>query len=213
MGGDVMAEALLPSPPPQSSPTRGEEAIVDDRRRFRELWKELVFARTLVPLVVAAAFVIAARELLPRPAFLFPPVQVMGWMLYMVIPSAAAKRGLPVPGLVGGLVLVPLVVFTTFDISFCHPWSPPVVATFTCAVGVSEGMLERSLATTLAGLAGGMLIAPFCGMVARPVQASDVLEFAAVLISAHLGIALSLALGRLIRDWPKRKQDAGEPTQ
>jgi len=103
---------------------------------------------------------------------------------------------------------------------FDYTMGPAIFATAGAAVGTIEGMFERSIATTQSGLLGGAASGALAGLIwsalitrfppayggGRSLTETAVwlVSFAAAFVVTHLGIGSSLALGRYIRDWPKR---------
>jgi len=218
---------------------------INDRRRFKELWRELV-ARSLCAFIVAwlpgLIFWAVVHVRLWAGATtggsndLWRALSAMLFALSLAAPSAVAKRGkgvfplVLVAALVGyaaawfgaeltgvtdthGGVFVPPIVLTH------RPTLVETAATFCAAVGLVEGIYEGSVATALAGLFGGALTgASVVRGWAAPYWLTGLLDdgnvrFVTIVVLLHLGIGLSLALGRWIRDLPKRKQDKPESTQ
>jgi len=195
---------------------------IDDRRRFKALWKELVFAR-----ILAAG--VAGLVLGCLPGNLGPWWLVAAAVL-MAAPSAIAKRGhivLPaVAAAIGAATIAYVMVPEPVDetgmsdgyINIEQEYAT-VLLIWAAAIGVVEGNLERSLATILSGTLGGMAT----GLVFLPATilwtrrftggsgpwpqwaASFAFYFALASVFTHLSIGLSLALGRWIRDLPKRE--------
>ena len=207
---------------------------MDDGRRFRELWKELVYARCLasilavVPvwfgysgLTTLCLHIMTTRELvgLRAEGVVFMSVGVAlpihfvrkGWRVYLVAVASAMAALLFSMGVCyllpeteeGGLA-VPLLT----------------MATVGAALGTVEGLSERSVATLWAGLLGGaaagtLSVGVHLGFFV-PYEAFAeegpmwvliiilVLNMWASVVTLQLGIGLSLALGRYIRDLPKR---------
>ncbi len=95
------------------------------------------------------------------------------------------------------------------------------VALIGAGIGLAEGLLERSVATIYAGLLGGALSGAAVGLAVQwafvtkqvgypgAVAAGHCLQF----VMLNVGVALSLALGRRIRDLPKERgpAEAGPP--
>ncbi len=90
------------------------------------------------------------------------------------------------------------------------------VALVGAGVGLAEGLFERSVATIYAGLLGGALSGAAVGFVVQwayvtceagyggAVAAGHCMQFALL----HVGVGLSLAAGRYIRDLPKERGPA-----
>ena len=78
-------------------------------------------------------------------------------------------------------------------------------------MGLGEGLHERSWATSLSGINGGALAGVLALLVLRSIYLFEndlgglAVELDVSLPILHLGIGLSLALGRYIRDLPKRR--------
>jgi len=209
-----VTEGAAPSPPPQAPPAKGEEAVVDDRRRFKELWKELLFARLLVGGACGAVGCVLI-VLLERysPACSYAVV-----MLAFAAPSAVALRGRasgPLVALAVGLSLG-LMAVVGQHVAFGRD-ETPLFATVVAAMGVTEGLRCRSLATVSAGIVGGAAsgvlgwrVGFWVGFHLLGESAFTwALPGAAAVASVHLGLGVSLALGRWVRDLPKRKADPG----
>ncbi len=207
---------------------------IDDGRRFKELRYELLTARLAIPCVVGYVIVNEYTiHLIGAGGF------VGGGALAaaaLAAPSAVAKRGWYVFPIVAGAAFAAFLcayfgaklLGVSYDGSsqeaallfFLKLICVPMVA----AVGLAEGQLERSLATTFSGmlggaLSGGAVAAMIYGMIElgfRSVDGPSLLTVMVVVIIiftlpalscavAHVGIGLSLALGRYLRDLPKRK--------
>ncbi len=195
---------------------------IDDRRRFKELWKELCVRAGAAMLAGLAAGVwievvdshLSHSYPLGNVLLLATPV------VFLPLPSCSVKKGLTVfpysaAALLSGIVLLVLVGELRFfggDLS--------LLVTLGTAIGVVEGLLERSLATLLAGMLGGAA----SGALACATWSHDLSGIIGVsghniaiammaVVIVHVTIGLSLALGRGIRDLPKRKQDHAEPTE
>ena len=195
------------------------EPRIDDRRRFSDLWKELVWARLLGPIVAGTLAGVALSVVME--------IQRTGpWILFPIIffsvsmPSVAAKRGRAVGPAVSGAALValapPLLLASGMQEA---EWGPVLGAVGGASIGVAEGLFERSIATITCGTMGGALSGWAAGWVgwflaegplkigpgASPLENSGC--FVGLYLTGHLGIGLSLALGRWIRDWPKRRRE------
>ena len=200
------------TPPPQVPPSGGEEVVIDDRRRFKELWKELLLART------AAAFAAGAlaKATVIGLIALKPGVNILSCLVIVVdalaaaLPTAVAKRGyrvFPIAAIAVGLgytfhYAIPDSVVA--DISFRQTVTVIVIVPFT-ALGVVEGLLERSIATTLAGMLGGAIAGATHMAILWPGPKNPFVGMAVMSMHLHLSIGLSLALGRWIRDLPRRR--------
>jgi hypothetical protein len=194
--------------------------MLDDRRRLKSLWAELLFAR--IPAVFLAAMLSGNADLL----YLGWP-NLMGVAFFAfsaAIPSMVVKRGwfvlpLAAAGAAGAGLLV-VAVHNVVPMDRDLQGRAVLVAVF-AAVGVVEGQLERSIATTMCGLMGGALSGALANEWWRwrprwpwdsgPVRWSSIDDYlyfypriVMVLAIAHLGLGLSLALGRWVRDIPKR---------
>jgi hypothetical protein len=191
---------------------------LDDRRRFRSLWKELLFARALAAAIAGAHFEILMLMRLPG---LSIQMDMPVFAFFVALPSAVAKRGWKVlPITVALVTCAGAVVYVALGYPHvgkglsARLLDRAILAAVFAAVGVAEGLLERSIATTWCGLFGGALSGVasaecwFWGLNRwQPEFLSldpRVLFMAASLAIAHLGVGLSLALGRWIRDIPKR---------
>jgi len=189
---------------------------IDDRRRFKELWKELVFARFCAAVVAALPWAYLAPFPFFRDSWLRHVVAVVYSLAALALPSWASKRGKVVVPLVAGAAfgaaLIPYYVVPLLDTRPGVDDGYALVFTICAAMGLAEGLLERSVATTWCGLVGGALSGWLAGALLEsfaPVLVSWPWDYTvmmgATLGALHLGIGLSLALGRYIRDLPKRK--------
>ena len=185
---------------------------LDDRRRFKSLWRELLYARVLAAMAAGAL-----GETLITP--LDPPglVNLVARSFFMALPSAVAKKGWKVLPLTAALTasaaLVVYAVEVCFEVDSGLISRGYPVAIFT-AVGVAEGLFERSIATTWCGMIGGALSGAVMDEWVNWFQWHPLLEFlpfdrgvlpeASSSAIAYLGVGLSLALGRWVRDIPKR---------
>ena len=205
-----------------------ETPLIDDRRRFRELWKELLFARLCVSLLLSPV-ILSGIDML---SYFDSVASGYGWraewwdwsvviMLGFTVglPSLAAKKGgvvFPVVGFGAILALSPAWVFQT---TRSAPMLTPcvVLGLVGTGAGLVEGRLERSLATMWCGLLGGALSGILGGLIVSggavysDGQCRPGILSAGGPIALHLGIGFSLALGRWVRDWPRRGQ--GEPSR
>ncbi len=88
--------------------------------------------------------------------------------------------------------------------------------TIGAALGAGEGWAERSLSPLCTGMLGGAVFGYssfWLGVVlAERDWISSFRSWGYTIIIMHLGIALSVRLGRWIRDLPKRKAEAGDTT-
>jgi len=94
-----------------------------------------------------------------------------------------------------------------------HAWLVMMFGVSAAAVGLVEGLYERSIATTYCGLLGGALSGAAGPILPRVIGASGgdpigqaLLAFLIGATVGNVGIGLSLALGRYIRDLPKRRE-------
>ena len=193
---------------------------IDDRRRFRELWKELVFAR-VAPGPVQGCAMVGIVYLLLEAAGRFGlaclPVLFIAWAGILAASSAVAKRGRFVfPRVAGGVLLSQVAsVAGLFAVEASDEAGLVAVCAATAAaIGAIEGLLERSLATLYCGLLGGALVGALTPLALvqllwGPSAVRELsfffLFFACLVPICNVGIGLSLALGRWIRDLPKRK--------
>jgi len=190
---------------------------IDDRRRFKELWKELVYARLLGGALAGsldAAYTVCLLQFLPDYSLL-GYLSTVGLCVFLAMPSAVAKRGKVVLPLVAGAVLFGLTAArfgATGDSSHLRA-CVAILASVAAAMGLTEGLLERSLATLLCGMIGGSITG--CGVALWAFHylgisgewsgfPANMLAHSVYNATLHLGIGLSLALGRWIRDLPKR---------
>ncbi len=215
---------------------------IDDCRRFKELWKELCLARVICGAAAALISAVIYWQLRWLPARLGAFGSWLPFILscvFLALPSAAAKRGKLVIPLVSAAALGAHIVayygHMLAGITDASTTPQGVVveivalslvtnlAMIGAGIGVVEGQLERSLATTFAGLTGGILCGGLAGWLRSWIMRMPSFELqgferevwsAVVLVLClHVGIGLSLAVGRWIRDLPKGKQDKPEPTQ
>lgn len=220
---------------------------IDDRRRFGELWKELLFARVGAALAatwgLAAAFhaVMLVEDIF---GFAVPWIGygLLGWLvtfalgsgyvLSLAAPTVIAKRGRRALVVAVAAVLVSYVIAVVTmhtDVAadvrassagYIYAWpgvTGPLLGVIGAALGVAEGHLERSVATIYFGLAGGAVAGGVAGTLTVGVWSSATLAgrepgYSATLFligpvaatALHLGIGLSLAAGRYVRDLPGR---------
>ncbi len=227
---------------------------IDDRRRFKDTVRELLYARVMVGglsgAVALALYVLLAAAL---GGVMWSSQWVIGnqnnkaawlqffltWFLWgfnwtviplaLAAPTAVAKRGRMI------FPLAVLVVLGSSIVALLPGYlveSEAMWGISTClagaALGLTEGRLERSLATLYAGMLGGAATGAIVGQVymaeitsawGNTLDLTDALAFITLCagglmcMTLHLGIGLSLALGRWIRDLPKRKAEEGEPTE
>ncbi len=155
-------------------------------------------------------------------AITFPVPLVLGFSL----PAAIAMKGKRVLPVTACCVLCALAAAVAGSSAMMlpgpngwilEPWQLCVIAG--AAAGLAEGLLARSLATAYSGLLGGGILGGCTGLAVRsqrrivpPVEADDefFLYFLITFTGVALGIGLSLALGRWIRDLPKRKAEETE---
>ena len=194
---------------------------IDDRRRFRELWKELVFARVAAGFVSgsAVALVVAPHYLVQRRAADALETVVVFTLFAVFVaaaPSGIAKRG------AGSFVLVSAAVLAGVLCAYAGSWMAgragpgpvAVLASLGAAIGLSEGLAEKSIATTYCGLLGGTATGAILGLVVAAwaiVSAEgefSLLGVGSAFAVLQVAIGLSLALGRWIRDRPRRKAGA-----
>jgi len=204
---------------------------IDDRRRFKELWKELLVARLVPPTLLVLFFclwVIKAGGLRQTRTLTHPDIVVVSTALMVSASLLLAKRGRNA-AIFAGAYSVALVYVAYADLGLWLNtfYSPAhkfafLVAHVAMGAGYAEGALEGSIATRWSALIGSFASAYAValwagkhgdGYIIPMIEGSFVIRLAICPFAVQLGIALSLALGRLIRDLPKRKQDAGEPTQ
>lgn len=216
---------------------------IDDRRRFRSLSAELVYARAAAAVLVSP-LLIASVEFLEHPCFLRPRIiarlcAIAIIAVCMVAPTVVARRGPRTPLVIlgGGLVGLPAVGFLMSAAGVQAVYIPPALAiTLGAIIGCAEGMAERSIATTYGGLLGGaagMYLGLTLGAAASCLLSLSVrtpwlgqqLELGVVrgcidepflvasptVVVTHLVLGLSLALGRRIRDLPKRAHPEPPP--
>jgi len=186
---------------------------IDDCRRFKELWKELVLARTAVPLVVVipSMWLVAVGVWVDSNALIIGPLIELA-VFMLIFPAVVAKRGKNVHTAVaaggGGAALIALIGCALFETG--QDGIPVLLYCMGAGMGLAEGWLEKSVATMYLGLVGGALSGAAAAKILAPVfdrwnavAAIGLSALAAVCL--HLGIGLSLALGRWIRDLPKRR--------
>ncbi len=222
-----------------------DATIVDDRRRFRELWKELA-ARTIAALLAGAAVLLlhdaaihlvveyygsrlgplmwkdieALRSTL---GFVVPCILIATMSPVYALPSVVVKQGRTVFPVVALFVAAGLTVGTLAGVYGRATLPGSLLGVVGAALGLAEGMLERSTATIYSGLMGGAFMGALLGAGHRAYLdslAGQAATFAPRLLASclllaglHLSIGLSLALGRWIRDLPKREQEQSQPTE
>ena len=177
---------------------------LDGRRRFKALWRELVYARFLTAGVAGLGmWALGERSNLPG------IVALVVYAALFAAPSCVAKRGWAVPVavvLASGATIYLAWVLDTVMLPEAQLFPMAVFAMAGAGSGVAEGQLEKSIATTYCGLLGGSL----SGAIASKILPETILNeslclLALVFVVIHLGIGLSLALGRYVRDLPRRK--------
>jgi len=191
---------------------------IDDRRRFKELWRELVVARVGVAGLAGAL----SAVILYYGEYGTSDFGLLLMFISLSLPSAAAKRGFIVLPMVCAAIaasFIAVFVVTFRPVGFIVPvFGPPVhiyVPVVAASTGLAECLLERPWYAGATAIVGGpMFLAPglAIGLLAQLIvgQRVPVLFFMALMISCHVGIGLSLALGRWIRDLPKRRIPPGE---
>jgi len=189
-----------------------EPVKIDDNRRFRTLWRELVFARLLVTAAACGAFVAVYATLGDLTAFdRYVTVGLVS--IFMAAPSAAAKKGKRVVPLVAAAVALGIFPAILSRDPTSYKWVSAVAgfAAIGGAIGVVEGLFERALATTYCGLLGGSAAGALLGSLYDWAKIrQSFLAFMVLFATIHVGVGLSLALGRWIRDLPKRGASQGE---
>jgi len=194
---------------------------IDDRRRFKELWKELLIARLAVGILQGCAvgwIVVWAADARLGVAFL--AVVFVGCAGILAASSAVAKRGRAVFPLVAGGVLLSQATSIGGCIAagaFAEALLLAVCGAVVAAIGTLEGLFERSLATVYCGLLGGAAVGALAPVALMRLPWPDIFEvaewravltvvlfFACLVPICNVGIGLSLALGRLVRDLPRR---------
>ena len=206
---------------------------VDDRRRFRELWKEILFVRMAASLLTATvAFWVVALLVVNWVVYMDDALQGIGapagaecyfWSFVLVwasLPSALSTREKAVHWLLPGMTFVALAVAFAATITSTGEQPPPwiLLGTLGAALGLGEGLLQRSVSTAYGGLLGGLLVGAATGYASAGVLCStltapyrlalDMAVAVAIFVSLQLGIGLSLALGRWLRDGPKKESEA-----
>ncbi len=206
---------------------------IDDRRRFKELWKELLFARMLGSAAAALPLAIGGYWSIAMLNYLLTAQERIGYrvcgiavsVVGLALPSCIARRGWRIGMMAAGSVAATILFCTgikdlvpgVYDRAFII-----TLATAGAALGTVEGMHDGALDTLWCGLLGGAasgalsagaltvlmldfhnwLPGPGCYVASIVGWLLNMWASAAVL---HLGIGLSLALGRYIRDLPKLK--------
>jgi len=197
-----------------------EHARPDDRRRFDDLGKEMVIARMLAPLLTVLFLAIIGGLAKETRSGLVALVFSLGCIAAPAIPSVAAKRGLIVLPAVCGAVVAAMLATRT-GIEQAAPVSSvmesrAIFGVIGATVGLIEGMLERSIATIYCGLIGGGFVGAVVGAAFSLAENMGnnmlLLTFIVIgFVTIEEGIAFSLAIGRRIRDLPKRTQPGAPP--
>ena len=220
------------APPPEEAPPK-----IDDRRRYPRLWKEVLVARLLpgpfqgvglvVALFIAGAATFELSHGSSEVAGFSAAFLITGTLLcapILALPTLVAKRGVGPYFAAAGAVAAAGIIGTLGvwvtgapEAESSSPYFPPVqtwlfmmFAVSAGAVGLVEGLYERSIATTYCGLIGGALsgylAAASClrGLGHGVAWILAIWPWGATL--GNVGIGLSLALGRYIRDLPKRRE-------
>jgi len=183
---------------------------IDDCRRFKELWKELV-ARAVVALVGG----LAASVFFGLSANARIEAGFVG-SLVIAAPSLMVRRGWSVVAVPAATIITSTAIIRWGD-SLLFPdapdswvvWSTLYFATVWAAVGTVEGVLDGSIASIYSGLLAGPLLGVASHNTGLLLSGTEHgfhdTSFVCCAVVKHLGIGLSLALGRWIRDLPKRK--------
>ena len=194
---------------------------IDDRRRFSDWRKEFLFARVLAPVAAGTAAWGAHRGLLAIFSFFTRSYAYTCFGVLIVglsLPVMVAKRGKSVFPLAAGLALVSFACAWTGSHFFYNGAPEPelVMGAIVAGIGLAEGCSERSVATMWCGLIGGCFFgAAFAGCFSTVCYLHmNIFTFdlyywpdtAFGFMMVHWGLFISLALGRWIRDLPKRKQ-------
>jgi len=212
--------------------TADDAPQIDDRRRFKELRGELLWCRALIVPVefvgLIAALIFAAvvtdagtcfNSMMSDLAFLITGTIACAPVL--ALPTLAAKRGSG-PFLLAALAMAAAGVAGTLGCRAVgadpDAWFLMMFGVSAAAAGLVEGIFERSVATTFCGMVGGAAGGVAGPMVCRALMGGTYLDLGIILfvvgaLSGNLAIGLSLALGRWMRDLPKKKQRQTEPTQ
>ena len=172
---------------------------VDDRRRFKALWKELLLARLLVALLAGVAALLCEGVACPGSQITV--------LLCLAVPSLVARRGWGLPPLlaaafacaVGALIVAERHgLARTWDLSVS-------VAIFGCALGLAEGIHDGSLTAVLSGGLGTGTAGAIAGRFAlylREETSPSSLAFRASLVLAfvtlHLASGASPGLARRV---------------
>ena len=202
---------------------------IDDRRRLGDL-ADFILIRVLVtcvPAFVVGPILWRARSITGMRRWQFT---ILAFLMIIVlgVPSALSKRGARSWLAVFGASLLGAAAATIGGAAFGESDVGRLciaLGAVGAALGTAEGLMERSIATTYAGLMGGLAAGSVAAALVRAMRETlwywrypgdDWGLFWLVLSMAFIiqfGVALSLALGRWIRDLPKRKPDKPEPTQ
>ena len=223
---------------------RNARGIID-RRRFPDFRSELIYARILAASVAGAVamlvtwlysavfMAIAFRSMSggPGPAMfllLLPVVLVAPASL--AAPSSVAKRGrivflLTMLAIIGAHVATYLGIYFT-GVQMTMRNQGALLGVTGAAIGVTEGIFEKSVATTYAGLLGGAFGSAITGMVLSKVIAPLLIGggggvFSGIVtiwffttvqyVGIHLCVGVSLALGRRLRDLPQQRTSPPRP--
>ena len=199
---------------------------IDDRRRFRELWKELLLARLVPPTLLVLFFclwVLKAGGLRQTRTLTHPDIVVVSTALMVSTSLLLAKRGRDA-AVFAGAYLAALVYVAHADLGIWQNtfYSPAhkfafLVALVATGAAYAEGAMEGSIATRWSALIGSSATAYAValwagkhgeGYIIPMIERSFVIRLVLCPFAVQLGIALSLALGRWIRDLPKRRAAA-----
>ncbi len=135
---------------------------IDDRRRFKELWKELLVR--LAASVLAALGVVFANGPLDNGVSWVAPIFYLVLSASIALPAVFVKRGAIVLPAVAGGIFAAIVLVDHYGQSLGIEYEQHelvIGGTIGAAIGVIEGILEKSVATTFAGLLGGSIAGAF----------------------------------------------------
>jgi hypothetical protein len=143
--------AIEPEPPPEpEAPPPADELAARGRRRFKELWKEMLLGRILPGIAAGLAFLYCAHCYGLR-------IESFWLVTALLVPSLLARRGwssVPTMLAAAGVAFMAawgsrwLLMFHTLD-----TWQ--VIGISAAAVGLAEGVIERSVAVAVLGMLGG----------------------------------------------------------
>ncbi len=180
---------------------------IDDRRRFKELWKELLYARFLAALLAGVVALLCDG--------VASPGDQIAALVCFALPSLVARRGWDLlPMLAATFVCAVAAVAVAERHGLARPWDLSVsVAIFGCALGLAEGLHDGSIAAMLSGGLGVGMLGAVGGRLALHVRqetSNSALAFSASLVLAFVVLHLASAASPKMVRWGLRLAGRGQ---